>query len=254
MLRTHQANGPRNQGINMTITTVPLEELTLVLRKPFAPIESGGAPVADKHGQQIFMAQAAAPGEVRFGLDDTPSEIRLKVVGVQPTMPEGSLITITGGKLTTWYNRGQRGAQSRSDVTISAETVQLARPGSVPMVRGGLPAHHEGNTALLIGVNRDGNDNPIGIDVMFDATGTFAVNGVCQIRCTAAVPTDYIMRHVVIHDLRAYFSRPSAEDVGQRTKTELILGAAHVTPLEQPASNGRRPKDVQPDPEPAPVG
>lgn len=241
----------------MTVRTIPLAQFAVMLRKPFAPLlAADGSPVGDrKTGEPIFLAEAAAPGLVRFGTEDRTSEVRIKVLGTMPTMSEGSVVDVLGGKLTVWSQRGARGASYRSDVTVSADTVRLASAGTIPTVRGGFPAHYDGNRATYLGQTFGPDGTPRTITLMFDPVGVFAVSGITEVQCATTIPESLLAAPVAVHNLRAYFTRPDADDVGQRNKTELVLGCSHVTALPTEASNGnRRPKSDTPNDEPAPVG
>lgn len=240
----------------MAVTTVPLQPIYLMLRKPFVQrTQKDKSPIANDHGEAQFMAEAAAPGQVRFGPgEDFASEVRLRVDGVMPTMPENSIVEVLGGQVTTWYRRGERGSKTTSGVTIKADTVRLAPPGTVPAYRGGLPAHNDGVGVTILGATYDAQDRMRGIDVMFDAVGLFAVSGITELRCETPFDDSLIGKRVAVHDLRVWFTRPDPDDVNQRSKAEMMLSCSHVSSLPAETSNGRRPKDVQPDPEPAPVG
>jgi len=218
----------------MTLRTIPLHDLVVVLRRPFEPLVVDGSPVGDRRtGEPVHVAEAVLPGLVagRWATDDRPSTVRLKLLGAAPEpMTAGTIVRLHGPRLTVWYTARGRGRDARSAATVTIDAVALA-PGQVPAVRGGLPATTAGVGAMLLGQAGDT------LDVLFDASGAFAVEGVAEVRCSTTVPAELVAQPVVLVGLRAWFTQPDAEDVGSRSKAELILSCSGVEPA--PSANGR---------------
>jgi len=234
----------------MSVRTIPLHDTVVILRKPFTQMQtSEGAPIGDsKTGEPIYVAEAVIPGLLRgsFSLDDSPTAARIKVVGRDPGHAENSIVRLINPKITGWYVPRARGADAKSDVTISAERVEAA-PGERPAMRGGLPAHTNGVAATLLDQTHDLTGAPQSISVMFDAADVFQVEGVAEIKCPTVISEAMFMQRVELTGLRAYFVIPDSGDVSQRAKAELILACNGVAPFPTAhAGNGRKPR-----PEPA---
>lgn len=236
----------------MSIKTVPLDDLVVVLRRPFEAYSDGnGSPIADKNGQPQYVAEAVIPGALtsRYNLDDKPDLVRVKIAGTQPSMTAPAVVRLIGARLTSWYQPRARGSDARSDVTVTVERVEVAT-GQAPATRGGLPAHLAGVAAMFLGQNADGI-----ADVMIEASGSFVVDGLAEVRCSSTVPLDLIGQTVRLEQLRAFYAAPDREDVSARSKAELVLACTAIVRADAaPTSNGRakrEPVTVPADPTPS---
>lgn len=220
----------------MSIKSLPIEDVTVVLRRAFeAQVDGNGAPVADKTGQPVYVAEAVVPGSLtsRYNLADRPEAVRIKVVGNCPTMTAPSIVRLVNARVTAWYAPRQRGNDARSDVTITAERVEIAT-GQTPATRGGLAAHTGGVPFLFLGQHEDV------CDVMACAEGPFTVDGVSEVKCSSVVPVELVGQVVQLVGLRAYFAAPDREDVSARSKAELILSCSSIVRADAaPSTNGR---------------
>lgn len=232
----------------MTVRTIPLQDLTVIIRKPFERLEKDNVPLSDpKTGQPIYMAEAACGGLLRntfTPLTDQPTGVRIKILGRECTFPANTPVKLRGAKLTTWYQGRGQGRGARSDVTITVEDVQTST--EAPAMRGGLPAHIGGVDMMLLGQTFRTVDNtqaPDKIDVMFDAAEVFQVEGVAEMFCGQRIPEISYYKKVRPIDLRAYFVVPDSGDVSQRTKSELIMACAAVEEVAaEHNGNGRKPR------------
>lgn len=237
----------------MTVTTIPLDDFTVLLRRPFELLTNReDAPIGDpRTGEAVYISEAVAGGLLRstFSLEDEPTELTVKVVGTPTIFPANTRVRLINPKLTAWYNPRGQGKAAKSDATITAERVELSTDD--PTMRGGLPAHTGGVAATLIGRNFDERDDtisPKSVDVMFDSEGVFVVNGVTEIRCPAPIPEGLLYNRVELRGLRAYYSLPDARDVGQRSKAQLVLACTSVAPTASTPAAGPGPKPPRPEP------
>lgn len=242
----------------MTVRTIPLDPIVCVLRKPFELLTNGETvPLPDrKTGELVHVAEAVVPGHVTFrGTDDRPTTVRLKQVGGRcPELAANTVIRLLGPRLTSWYTPQARGAAAKSAVTIAVEGVEAAHNGEVPAMRGGLPAHTGGIGAMFLG----GTERKVGdrtvyhLDVMFDASGVFAVEGIAEVISSSSAPVELLAQQVTIVGLRAFFTQPDERDVGRNTKAELFLACSGIERAGQTPSNGRT-RRAEPTPEQTPA-
>lgn len=223
----------------MTIKTVHLAPgLPVMLRRGFEPLTTAeGAPLADRNGQPYYVAEAVVPGRVagRYGIDaDRPDTVRIRTAGANPGYPDAGTVVRLAGRVTAtvWYTPRARGAEARSNLTITAEHLEPTT-GTTPAVRGGLPAVFPADVpVILLGQADDGT-----ADLMLAAVGTYTVDGIAEVRCATPVPTELVGAQVAPVGLRAYYVLPDREDVGTRAKAEFILSCTSIAPA--PTVNGR---------------
>ncbi len=231
----------------MTIRTIPLETLTVLLRRPFeAYTDANGAPIADKDGEQVFVAEATVGGFLTsaYNLNDRPETVRVRVVGDRPDFPVNSAIRLIEPQATAWFVARQRGSDAKSDLTISAKRVEAGDRQDLRM-RGGLPAHTAGVGAMFLGQTED-----LRADVVFDASGVFTVDGVAEIRLTHQVPASMVGAPIEIEGLTAFYTAP--DNVSDRNRAEIVLAATTIREVSSPMpqfGGGRR----KPEPTPEPV-
>lgn len=227
------------------VRTIGLADgVTAVLRRPFERVETAdGVPQVDRDGLVVWSAEVVIAGRVlsRFNVDnDRPETVRLRVLGGQPGVVDG-IVRLHEARLSTWYNPRARGSEARSGVTLTAGRVTATEPGAVPVIRGGVPAAlPDGESLLLLGLSDDGRT----ADVMFPAAGAQTVDGLAMIRSGAPVPPLLLGQQVRPVGLRAYFTMPDREDVGQRVKAELLLACAALEAV--PSTNGRAKREPVP--------
>jgi hypothetical protein len=229
----------------MTIRTIHLQPVSVVLRKGFEPhTDANGTPKATKHGEPVFIAEAVVPGRIasRYAIDnDRPDTIRVKVAGHDPGHGAGTIVRLSGRvTLTAWYQPRARGADARSDLTITAERVDLA-PNDKPAVRGGLEASLP--AGLFLGQAADGS-----VDIMLPPADSYVVEGMAELKCTTTLSPDLIGAEVTAVGLRALYVVPDSEDTSARSKAELVLVC---TGLERVGSSNGRARKSDPTPEPA---
>lgn len=248
----------------MTITTIPLQPLTVVLTRGFEMQRKDGNPVIDRATEQVvYLAEAQVPGllEGTFNLNDRPSEARIKVLGWAPQFVEGDIVVLGGAQVTAWYVPRERGNGAKSDITISARIVEKAPNNAMPLRRGGLPATTADKDGELVaarywGQEFDNDGNATFIDLQFEKRGSFAVDCVAEVRCTTKLAPELIGKLVYPTDLKAFFLAPDSRDVNQRTRSSLVLSCGGLELAPTPAkSNGKQPRpEPTPTPEEQPVG
>lgn len=234
----------------MAIATILLDQLDVMVRRGFeVRVDAQGRQAVDREGALEYVAEIVVPGHIAsaFATDnDRPATIRLRAVGWNPGFAAGTVLRLSGQvTATVWYVARNRGSQAKSNLTITAERIEQAPAGTVPMVRGGLPAVFPADVpATFLGQTEDGR-----ADLMFAAAGPYTVNGMAEIRVASIVPDDLIGQEVVPVGLRAFFTIPDPQDTSARSRSELVLSAAALEPVVR--TNGRSRKA---DPVPAPAG
>lgn len=244
----------------MALNTIPLDDITVMLRKPFEMLKKDESPVADnKTGQLIYMAQAVCGGLLSNTfqpLTDQATEVRIKILGQEPRFAAGTMVKLTGAQLTTWYVARAQGNAAKSDVTISCTGVELSNDG--PNMVGGLPANTGGiGVTMLYQTFRTQNSTstPDKISISFDPEGVFQVTGVTEAVCTNTVDKALYGKKVRPIGLKAYFIIPDSPDVNQRAKAQLVLACSGVEEAPTAKSNGKHDRPAPtPTPDEQPVG
>lgn len=225
----------------MTIKTILIADGTpVMLRRGFQPyMTKAGVPVASQHGEPIFIAEGIVPGLIagRFATDrDRPEQVRIRVAGTNPAIDSGVIRLEGQVTATAWYTARERGSAARSDLTITAERV--TRTTDRPIVRGGLPAVLPTDVpCTLLGQTDEGL-----VDVMFDAAGIYAVDGITEVQLPGHNPMvdDLVGQHVRPLGLRGYFIIPDDQDVSARSRSELVLAADGFEAAAPAHTNGSR--------------
>lgn len=245
----------------MTIRTLILEPgLVVALRQGFEQLaDRDGQPILDTATKApIWVAEALVPGSVRFASapadgtlpEDRPAQLRLRVIGADPGVSDGAVRLSGLVKASTWYNPRARGKAARSALTITAERVERAA-GQAPTLRGGLPCIVPADVPLTLwGISPRTTSRLAIADVAFDASGSYAVDGVAEIMVRQEVDADLIGRRVRPVGLRGFYVMPDAEDVSARSKAELLLVAAgfEAAGQSQQPFNGKGSRKSEPAP------
>src|SRR5687768_11231884 len=128
---------------------------SVLLREAPRRLERDGSPVTSAEGEPVLRGRLVVPGGAKSAYADnpTPTQVRLKVLGSDRGLQAG--VVRLGGRVTVtrWFQRGPRGGNSKSELTVSAERIE---PVSGPAtVTGWLPvqfmAPTVGDLPLLLG-------------------------------------------------------------------------------------------------------
>lgn len=205
----------------------------MVRQAPTPRLNDQGQPQVDDNGQVVHLGRVVLPG-VQTSTYGTPSprQCRLKVTGHMPAdITDGAVVTFAGKvNLTSWYLRGARGRDAKSEVTLSPERIELA-VGQLPRFDGLVPVHGPADPFVLMQW-RGRQDNP-GFEVacivpasVIDESGTVNVFVDQQ-------PADGLEgRPVRFDNLRVALVVPESEDAGRSNKAQFIVHADRLVPAE----------------------
>jgi hypothetical protein len=230
----------------MPTRTVPLTDLTAVIRRPFTTrTDAAGNPVPDpRTGEMVHTAEAVVAGLLPspYATDDTPGVVRVKVVGGHcPDHALGARVLLAGATLTAWYTPRGRGGDANSATTIRATAVTATDAPAT--LRGGLAAHLDGAGAMLLAITEDR------ADVLVDPVGVFTVDSLLEVRTTVPPPAHLIGDRVDLVGFRAFHTQPDRADVGRNVKAAVILACSTIAAaaVSLATSNGRR-RAADPEP------
>ena len=253
----------------MTIQTVPLTPgLVLALREGFKPLTNGANEfiVTDEKapggaGQMIYVAEAVIPGKIESAFrvgEDSHDNVRLRVVGHNPGHESNTIVRLEGSpRIVAYYQPRQAGRQAQSDVTVTAERVELAAPGQLPVTYGGLPVAFPFEVrywgAKPLPPTPTGEVN-YQLQCTLPKEASYIYEGTFEVRCKQRPLDTLIGKAVVFNDLRGFYTAPDRGEASGRSKA-----AWHFTTLgisEAPGvgvlANGSGRKRNEPQPEQAP--
>jgi hypothetical protein len=217
----------------MRTLLVDVERLGVVmLRETPRRLERDGNPVATADGEVIFLGRLIVPGGARtpWAAAPSPLEVRLKTLGSDRGLRPGPVRLGGRVSLTAWYQRGGRGSDAKSELTVSAQEITPA-PGGQVQLAGWLPVRlmtpNPSDPLLLL--------DQVPIDGGFRTylmTPEGAVEGLAEVTSTVSV-THLVGKYVTV-DLTAKLVVPDREDVGRSTKSELPLAGTNWQAVDEP--------------------
>lgn len=255
----------------MSIQTIPLTSgLVLALREGFKlltdkdnqPIPTGPKDPGGE-GQPIYVAEAVIPGKIESAYklgDDSHDNVRLRVLGSNPGHGDNTIVRLEGAvRISAYFQPRQAGRAASSDVTVTAERVDLALPGQFPVTFGGLPVgfglevRYWGAKALapdMQGKVRHLLQCTLPKDASYFHEGTF------EVRVDNRPNDALIGKAIAFNELRGWYTAPDRGEASGRSKAAWHFTAAGIT--EAPGVGvlangaGRAPKRNEPQPEQAP--
>ncbi|MPY95457.1 MAG: hypothetical protein GEV08_21095 [Acidimicrobiia bacterium] len=218
----------------------------MVRQVPTPRMTDSGAPQVDDNGEVVNLGRVIVPGVLTSSYGTpAPRQCRLKVTGQVPDgITDGSVVRLAGKvTVTSWYLRGARGRDARSEITLSPERVELA-PGEFPTFEGLLPVRPPVDDAFTFMASKPaegGNGFEAALVVpssIVDQAGT--------VRVVLDVQPDEGLagRPVRFEGLRVALLQPEGEDVGRASKAGFLIYAERLVPAEPAAAaasaRGRR--------------
>jgi len=195
----------------------------VMLREAPRRLERDGDPLANARGEPIFPGRLIVPGGARSTYSDQPSprEVRLKTVGSDRGLRPGVVRLAGRVTLTAWYQRGGRGRDATSELTVSAERIEPAQ-GRVS-TSGWLPVRFMTPTptdAPLVLDQAPLQDGGFRVYVMLPEG---SVDGLAEV--TSPLSVEHLIGQYAVPELWAKLVVPDREDIGRTSKAELPLMA-----------------------------
>lgn len=212
----------------MRFVQIDTTDLILDLREPLKLWQTkDGTPITGDGGQPVYVGRIVVPGVATSDYGPAlPGEVKIKM-NHDPKVPAGPVRLSGKTTISAWYNRGGRGQDAGSDLTISTERLEAAPAGAraqyigllsvmLPTPEGTAP--RLGHVEPIDGARPD-EDGFRCVLVMPPGM----VDGVETI--TSRPDPSLLVGQAVRPSLVARFVQPSPEDVGRNSKASIKLSA-----------------------------